>query len=346
MQVHIVFQPDSAERLARHGALAEELGFAGIWVANMASARSPYVALAQLARETRRIRLGPAAISPFEEHPLKIAGALLALNELARGRAHILIGGGGGTLIAMGLKDARTSTFPRMVRGVRECVEFLRRAATGETADYAGELFRISGYEARWAASVPSPRIYVAANKPQMLRLAGEIADGVMLSDIDVPFLGAILAELRAGSARAGPAREGLRVNNFVAWHVKSDREASFTEARRNLWVRGIWERARVAPYLDAAECDLVQRALPAWQRAYAAGSPDIPGVAREIVERLADHLTLSGDHGDIERHIERLRRMGEAGVNEVSLRLYDDPAHSIRLIAERVLPALAARAP
>lgn len=341
MRLHVVFQPDSADNLARLGVLAEELGFDSVWVANIASARSPWLALSLLARQTRRIRLGPAAISPFEEHPLKIASSLLTLHEFAGARAQVAIGGGGGTLIAMGLKPQRASNFPRMVRGVRESVELLRQAASGGPLDYEGEVFRTHGYAPGWAQP-PPPLLYVAANRPQMLRLAGEIADGVMLSDIDLPFLAATLAEIGIGLARGGRAREGFRVNDLIAWHVKADLGAARAEARRNLWVRGIWERARIEPYLTPAECDLVQSRLPAWQSAYAAGSAEIPGVPQRVVDAIADHLTLTGDHTTLDHLLERLLGFRAAGVDEVSLRLYDDPADSLRLIAARVAPALA----
>jgi 5,10-methylenetetrahydromethanopterin reductase len=341
MRLHAVFQPDSADNLAGHGLLAEELGFEGAWVANMLSARDPFLSLAVLARKSRRLRLGPAAVSPFELHPVKIAGSLLTLNEFARGRAHIAIGGGGGTTIGMGFKPQRTSNMPRMVRGVRECVELLRLAGSGRPFDYAGELFEVRGLAPAWAGAT-APLIYVAANKPQMLRLAGEIADGVMLSDIDLPFLDATLAELGRGLARGGRSRDSLRVNNLIAWHVKPDREAAYAEARRQLWVRGIWERARLEPYLTRAECDLVQRSLPAWQAAYAAGSDTIPGVPRAVVDRLVDDMTLTGGPGDLGRLCEKLLKFRQAGIDEIALRLYAEPADSIRLIAGRVAPALA----
>src|SRR5436190_10697055 len=128
MRIHFVFQPDSGDSLARYGLLAEQLGFDAVWTANTLSARAPIIALALLARDSRRIRLGPVAVSPFEQHPLKIASSLLTLNEFAHGRANIVIGGGGGTIIGMNLKPKRTSNYPRMVRGVRECVELLRKA--------------------------------------------------------------------------------------------------------------------------------------------------------------------------------------------------------------------------
>ena len=39
--------------------------------------------------------MGPVALSPFELHPLKMANALLTLNEISGGRANLVIGGGG-----------------------------------------------------------------------------------------------------------------------------------------------------------------------------------------------------------------------------------------------------------
>lgn len=340
MRIHIVLQPDSAERLAAQGLLAERLGFEAVWIANMLSTREPFMALSVLARESRRIRVGPAAISPFEQHPLKIASALLTLNEFARGRAAIVVGGGGGTIIGMGLKPQRTSTMPRMVRGVRECVEILRAASSGGPVNHAGEVFRIEGYAPSWTVQ-PPPWLYLAANKPKMLRLAGEVADGVMLSDVDLPFLAGTLSGLGAGLERAGRTRAQLRVNNLIAWHVKDDREAAYAEARRNLWVRGVWERARLEPYLTAAECDQVQRSLPAWQQAYAAGSPVIPGVPQAVVDRIVDHMTLTGAAADLDRLVGKLLAFRDAGVDEISLRLYGEPEQAMGLIAERVVPLL-----
>jgi 5,10-methylenetetrahydromethanopterin reductase len=228
-----------------------------------------------------------------------------------------------------------------MVRGVRECIELLRKAAAGRPMDYEGEMFRVHGYAPTWATD-PAPLLYIAANKPQMLRLAGEIADGVMLSDIDLPFLAGTLANLRRGLERGGRKRGALRVNNLIAWHVKAERAAAYTEARRMLWVRGIWERARIEPYLSAAECDLVQKSLPAWQKAYAEGASDIPGVPRKIVDTLVDHMTLTGDSGDLDRLTAKLIAFRDGGVDEVSLRLYDEPEVAIRTIAEAIVPALA----
>ena len=49
----------------------------------------------------------------------------------------------------------------------------------------------------------------------------------------------------------------------------------------------------------------------------------------------------MSGDPSDIDRHIERLREFEAAGYTEIVLGIQDDPADSIRMIGERMLPAI-----
>ena len=200
MQIHFIFEPDSPQRFRDLGLLAEQLGFESVWVPNILSARDPFLAFTLLARDSRTVRMGPVAISPFELHPLKMANALLTLNELSGGRANLVIGGGGGTMIGMGLKPDRRATHPRMVRGVRECVEFLRSVSPTTPLNYHGELFQVQNYVPDWATA-PAPRLYVAANRPQMLKLAAELADGVMLSDISLHHIGATVTTLHEGAA-------------------------------------------------------------------------------------------------------------------------------------------------
>lgn len=344
MRLHLVFEPDSPERLAALGRLAGELGFEAVWVPNILSARDPFLAFSVLAREPATVRMGPVAISPFELHPLKIANALFTLNELSRGRAAIVIGGGGGTMIGMGLKPDRRATHPQMVPAVRECVGFLRRAALRGPADppldFRGEHFQVQGYLPDWSPATP-PRIYVAANKPRMLRLAAEVADGVMLSDIARHAIGPTVTTLRQGLAGAGREPAAFRINNLLAWHVKPDREAAYAEARRKLWVRGIWERARIAPFVDETACDVIGRSLPELAAAYQRGDDPAAVVPRQILDALVDGLTLTGTPHDVPRLTGELLAFGRAGVDEIALRLYADPEETLRLVAGQVAPAL-----
>lgn len=337
MRIQLIFEPDSAEAFLRLGQLAEELGFEAVWTANHLSARDPFMAFSVLARETSRLRMGPVAVSPFELHPLKMANQLFTLNEFAPGRASIVVGGGGGTVIAMHLKSGRYVMHPRMVRGVRECVEFLRGVRADTPLNFQGEVFQVSGYRPAWATQ-PPPLIYVGATRPQMLRMAAAVADGVMFSDLTEGRLDETMQILNQALAAAG-RRPGFRINNLFAWHVKRHRAEAAAEARRKLWVRGMVERWYIEPFLDPDEVRQVEANMDGIIRAYVTDSPRIDDLPAPLVDKLVDELTFCGDHGDLDRLLARLERFRNAGVTEMALRLYDDPETSMRLIAAAVGP-------
>jgi alkanesulfonate monooxygenase SsuD/methylene tetrahydromethanopterin reductase-like flavin-dependent oxidoreductase (luciferase family) len=340
MKIHFILEPDSADRFLELGRLAESYGFEAVWTANHLSARDPFMSFAALARESTRIRMGPVAVSPFELHPLKMANLLFSLNELSGGRANIVVGGGGGTMIAMNLKPGRYVMHPRMVRGARECVEFLHRVSATEPLNYTGELFQVHGYQPGWAVDEP-PLIYVGATKPQMLRMAAGTADGVMFSDLTLGRLDETMAILNAALAAHDRDRQEFRINNLFAWHVKANRTDAVNEAKRKLWVRGMVERWYISPVLDEDECELVQRNMPNIIKAYMSDSPNIEGIAEPILDKLVEELTFTGDLGEVDRLLEKFWMFKNAGVGEMGLRLYDAPEESIKLIGETIGPEL-----
>jgi len=341
VRLDLVLEPDSPQRFAELGLLAERLGFGVVWTANHISARDPFMSFMALAEQSSTVRMGPVAISPYELHPVKIANQLLTLNEQANGRASIVLGGGGGAVIGMGLKPGRRTMMPRMVTAVREAVQFLQGAARERPFTFAGELFQVQGYNPRWA-SQPPPQIYVGASKPQMLRMAGQVADGVMLSDVTLPRIAESMHALRDSLLQHGRSASAFPVSNLYAWHVKRDKQAAQREAIAKLFVRGMLEHWYISPFLEPAECALVEDHFAAFAQAYARNSPVVEGVSPALVAKLVDNLTFTGGLEDVDRFIGELLQFKAAGVSEFAIRLYDDPEDSIRLLAERVMPALA----
>jgi alkanesulfonate monooxygenase SsuD/methylene tetrahydromethanopterin reductase-like flavin-dependent oxidoreductase (luciferase family) len=340
MRLDLVLEPDTPTRFKDLGLLAEELGFGNVWTANHIAARDPFMSFMPLAEASTTIRMGPVAISPYELHPVKIANQLLTLNELASGRANIVIGGGGGAVIGMGLKPGRRDMLPRMVRAVSECVEFLQGAATQRPFNYAGEIFEVSGYSPNWSQQ-PAPRVYVGASKPQMLRMAGRVADGVMMSDVTLPRIAESMSVLQESLAKHGRDSATYPVSNLYAWHVKRDKAAARREARAKLFVRGMLERWYISPFLEEGECALVEEKFTSFAQAYIHNSPDIDGVPEMLVDTLVDNLTWTGDESDIDRITAEMLEFKAAGLTELAIRLYADPEDSIRFIAERVMPVL-----
>jgi alkanesulfonate monooxygenase SsuD/methylene tetrahydromethanopterin reductase-like flavin-dependent oxidoreductase (luciferase family) len=340
MRLDLVLEPDSPQRFAELGLLAESLGFGTVWTANHIAARDPFMSFMQLAQQSSHINMGPIAISPYELHPAKIANQLLTLAEQAPGRVRVVVGGGGGTVIGLGMKSDRRAMMPRMVRAVQECVEFLRGAASERPFNYKGEIFEVQGYNPAWSAG-PTPTIYVGASRPQMLRMAGRVADGVMMSDVTLPRIAESMQELRKGLARRERPATDFAISNLYAWHVNDDRQIAMREARAKLFVRGMLDDWYISPFLDLGECELVQQHFASFAQAYILGSPVIEGVPDKLVTKLVENLTFTGTPDDIDAFIDEMLAFKSAGLNEFAIRLYDNPEQSIRLIAERVLPAL-----
>ena len=279
------------QELAELGRLAERFGLHGVWVSSLLDSRDPFTNLALLAQTSSRIRLGPIAVNPFDTHPVKIASALLTLNEMSGGRARIVIGGGGEALQALDIRPARR------VRAVRECVEIIRAAASGERISYAGQLFRVKNLQLRWIESAP-PGILVGASQPQMLRMAAGCADGIMMSDMPPGPATAAISTLDAALKADGRRRPDFHTTVFTAWHVYADRQQVLQEARRWLLLRGIFRPWLLAGFLAPDEVALVMASQPAFARAFAAGSHVVDGVPTGTLDALVDNVTNLGVAG------------------------------------------------
>ncbi len=146
MDVDIIVEADvNPQQMAELAVAAEKAGFRALWSSNYHQYWDAFVSLVPAAMATSKILLGPLAVSPWEMHPLKMANAILTVNEIAKGRAMIAVSAGGGVLGAIGWKahnDApiwparlpdKGMRYPdRRVRGVRECLEVLRHASSGK----------------------------------------------------------------------------------------------------------------------------------------------------------------------------------------------------------------------
>lgn len=322
------------EELAELGRLAEQVGLQGVWVSSLLDSRDPFANLALLAQTSSRIRLGPIAVNPFDTHPVKIGAALLTLNEMAGGRARIVIGGGGEALQSLGIQPHRR------VRAVRECVEIIRLAATGRRFSYAGEVFQVSNLQLGWLEAAP-PQLLVGASQTQMLGMAAGCADGIMLSDLPGGPAAAALRTLDTALKKCGIGRPDFATTVFTAWHVYPDVQAARLEARRWLLLRGIFRPWLLSEFLPPEEVALVMASQPAFARAFAAGSGVVDGVPERILDTLVDKVALCGTTDNLAPVLRKLRRLQAAGLGGVALRLYANPAASIRLLGERVLPAL-----
>ena len=337
MNIDVVLNALSApDELARLAVQAEAAGVGAVWTASYLASRDPWSNLVAAAQATSRIELGAIAVNPYDTHPVRIATGLLTLNEYAGGRARIVVGGGGEALQALGIKPERR------VRAVGECVQILKGVSPGTPFSFDGQVHRVQGYNPFWARA-PKPPVYVAVNKPQMLRMAARLGDGIMLSDLTPPICAERIGWVRGHLREFGRATDPFRYYNFVAWHVYADRERAVREAKMWLGYRGLFRRWVLNTFMTDAEYDVIEAHKAEIYGMVPRQAWSVPGVPDALLDACVCNLTLAGTPADIPRFVEHLRRMRDAGCTDVVLELHDEPAEGIRLIGEQVIPALRA---
>ena len=335
MEIDIILNEfASPHEAAELGLLAEGYGLRGVWSANYGWSRDPFFTLSLLADRSSKIRLGPMAISPAELHPLKMANLLFSLNELSNGRAMIMVGGGGAVLQTIGKERER------MIRSARECLEILKGASPEKTLNYKGELFTVWGYKPEYATDEP-PLIYFGSNHPQSRRLSAKLADGLITSDFVVPLMKDFVDKTHADLKAAGRDPADFRISNFWAWHIKEDVAASISEARRELMLRGWLGEQYFAPFLDAEELKFMRDHEQDFLNAFLRSTDVIENVPDDLINKMIDNISFAGGLDQIDRAIETLKEFVDAGLTEIAIRVHDNPAEQIKLIGERVWPAL-----
>jgi len=333
------------QQVAEYAVEAEKAGVRTLWHSNLPNGWDPFVGLSQAAVATSRIKLGVLALSPYEMHPVRIAYSIISLNELAKGRAILGLGGGGAMALATVNRppgDSLDFKKMRIVRGVREAAEIIFQVASGEFhRGYDGEVFKVSQPFKMSFMKSPRPRIFTCSMGPQMLRMGGRIADGLQVGDVTPARLPEVMTDIQAGLAKRTDPVDDFRISNFWAWHIKKDREASMYEARV-----GLFARAEVIPphiglnhLLDAEEAQLVRDKFQNFLTAGVTGTGKIKDVPEDLVQRLIDEVSSSGDYDDIDREVERYREFERAGLTDLALRVFDDPMGGLQTIRERVIP-------
>jgi alkanesulfonate monooxygenase SsuD/methylene tetrahydromethanopterin reductase-like flavin-dependent oxidoreductase (luciferase family) len=104
---------------------------------------------------------------------------------------------------------------PRALQTMRETVDVLRRIVSGERVETPGPEVAISAYRLQMPSSGPLPVILGPFN-PGMTRLAGEIADGVLLAWSPLDELPARIALVHEGAARTGRYPASIEIALYV----------------------------------------------------------------------------------------------------------------------------------
>lgn len=205
---------------------AEALGFESAWSYEV-DVCDGFTPLGWLAARTERMRLGISLIPAPSRPPALLAMTASGLQDISGGRLVLGLGASSPAVMRhwMGL------THDRPLTRLRETVEATRQALVGGRVSYAGETVRIDGFRLGGRpAEVP---ILLGALGPKANRLAGAVADGLIMV-FNVPErTPELLTEFYAGAEEAGRDHAELEVVSKVFVAVDEDLDALRPQLQR-----------------------------------------------------------------------------------------------------------------
>ena len=155
---------------------AQVAGFSSYWIPHMPWGPDALTSLAIAGREVPDIELGTGVVPTWPRHPLAMAQqALTTASLIGDGRLSLGIG-----LAHKPVVEGQWGIpFDKPIRHAREYLSILAPALRNEKVSFEGET--LTGRGSALMKGVEAPRLYVAALGPQMLKLAGRMADGTVL---------------------------------------------------------------------------------------------------------------------------------------------------------------------
>jgi alkanesulfonate monooxygenase SsuD/methylene tetrahydromethanopterin reductase-like flavin-dependent oxidoreductase (luciferase family) len=235
--------------------LADDLGYDVIGVGDTpARAFELYVSLAVAAYESRRAVLAPMVTTPFLRHPSVTAWAISSVHELAGGRVMLAVGNGGSARRivgrAMGASQAELREYVLAVRGI-----------------LGGGSVVVDGFATEPLTRVRPMPVLVAADYPRSLALAGEIADGVVMTvGMSAELAERKIAVVREAAERAGRDPLSVEIWGFSFVSVRGSRAEAVAEIGAalasdvGLRLRGAHMRAVIPAGLVGAVAEMERR--------------------------------------------------------------------------------------
>jgi probable F420-dependent oxidoreductase len=288
----------SLEAALDRARLADELGFEGVFTTHIAG-RDSLSLLMAYASVTERVRLGTGVVPLFSRTPAAMAQTAATIDEFSGGRMVLGIG----VSHRVTVENWYGGEISKPVTQMREYAGIVRAIFRGEAppeGEHFKTHFQFMGYEAR-----PDLPIYIAALSPNMLRLAGEIGDGVMLWLCNPDYIRDVVVPcVREGRESAGKSLDGFDIVPAVTVALTDDPEANRAIMRQELVTY-----ASLPFYRAMLERSGFGDDLAAFDQGMQAG--DLERAKAGLSDGLLESLAGIGSADDVRGAVERYREAG-----------------------------------
>jgi 5,10-methylenetetrahydromethanopterin reductase len=212
---------ESGAELKEYGRIAEEAGFESLWVTERYFHEETFSLLGFLAAATQRIKLGVGVVNPYTRNPALLAMASATLDRISGGRFLLGLGRSDKPVI-QGRMDIPYGD-SRATLG--EATILIRSLLSGERISSASGRFKLNGVRLATTPIQQKLPIYLAAIGAKGLRLAGSVADGVLLNAYVPPaYVRYAVEEVRNAAQAAGRDPHTVDIACMLVVRLTDDR--------------------------------------------------------------------------------------------------------------------------
>jgi len=316
----IEFVPDeSVLKIGYMAKLAEDAGFGNIWITDHYNNRDVWTTLAVLSLLTNKISLGTGVTNPYTRNAAITASSIASINELSGGRAILGIGPGDkATFDKMGID------WDKPLSRVRETVLAIRAFLAKEQVSQAG----FKGAQMSFTTSkIP---IYIGAQGPKMLELAGAISDGVLINASHPDDFKFAVPMIRAGAEKAGRKPEDVQVCAYASFSADKDPAKAVNASKIVVAfiVAGSPENVLERHGIGMDEAKAISDAISRF---------DFKGAMDGVTPRMTEAFSISGAPADCRARIDELLSTGVTQI-VVGSPIGPNKESAIKLIGKQVI--------
>jgi 5,10-methylenetetrahydromethanopterin reductase len=316
----IEFVPaDPVHKIGYLAKLAEDAGFDAIWITDHYNNRDVYSTLAVLSLLTNKVRLGTGVTNPYTRNVAVTASSIASINELSGGRAILGIGPGDkATFDKMGIE------WDKPLKRVKEAISatraFLAKAHVNEGGFKGAQL----------AFSTSRIPIYIGAQGPKMLELAGAVADGVLINASHPEDFKYAVPVIKRGAASVGRDPKDVEICAYASFSVDKDAAKAVSEAKKVVAfiVAGspgnVLERHGISPDDASRISDSIAKG-------------DFKSVIEGVSSKMVEAFSVAGSPENCHARVEELLKTGVTQI-VVGSPIGPDKERSIRLIGKQII--------
>lgn len=290
----------TAEEMVELSVCAEYYGYSSVWLAEDYFYAGAFSLAATVAAKTNNVQIGLGVLNPFTRHPVLTAMESAALDKVSNGRAII----GLGSSNRLWMEKNLGIPFKKPLTSTKECAEIIKKLLRDKSLTYHGEVFNVEDVKLDFEPYREDMPVYLGVQGDKALFLAGQVADGLLISaGCTVEFISYAKKIIAEGARSVGRDPNEIKIAAYLVTYIGNTHEQAVNLMRNYTEHYVGMHGAR--PILTCAgfKAEEVQPFKDARMRGEKA---DLP-----ITDEMVEKVTLTGTKEEVRKRVEEFIAAG-----------------------------------